>query len=349
MSSLDMYVDGAAASAFATLISNPFDVMRTRMQLQGELCKAGEYHVVYRNLGQGMVRVVREEGFSALQKGLCSAVLWQIAQNGIRIGLYPAVRAELSHALQSDAGYVSVLAGASCGCVGSLVASPLNLIKTRLQSQRNTMTTLHGHHLSMSSTGEQYNYRGVWDAVRKIYSSGGLRGLWRGSSIAAQRTAIGSASQLSTYDSTKQTLCLRFGWAPSDIRVHVLSAIVSASAVVLFMNPLDVVMTRCYNNNSAHGAAAAGGGPQARAYSSNLALATWTIYRVEGVRGLYKGSLALFSRSAPHGIATFVMLEYIRKGRERYTDRSYTSGSTINKAIGFRRLDNADSANPSSK
>ncbi|KAL7708559.1 mitochondrial carrier protein-like protein [Lotmaria passim] len=339
MSSVDMYVDGAVASMCATLVSNPFDVMRTRMQLQGELCKRGEYHVLYRNMAQGMMVMAQQEGLGALQKGLASAVLWQIAQNGVRVGLFPAVRAELSHAFNSDAMYVSVMAGALCGMVGSFISCPFQMVKTRLQSQRNTMTTLHGRNLSMATTGEQYDYTGVRDALRKIYNQGGIRALWSGASIATQRTMIGSATQLTAYDFAKTKSCTMTGLSASDIRVHICSAIFSATCVVVFMNPLDVVMTRSFNHPS--------GGP--KVYSTNLAAATWKVYCVEGFSGLYKGSVALFSRSAPHNIATFVTLEYLRKFREKYTNRSYTSGSEVDKSIGFRKFkEKLDSTNESS-
>ncbi|KAG5472708.1 hypothetical protein LSCM4_02030 [Leishmania orientalis] len=328
MSTVDMYVDGVVASMCATVISNPFDVMRTRMQLQGELCKRGEYKVVYQNLGQGMVRVAREEGLRALQKGLVSSVMWQVMQNGIRVGLYPAVRAEVSYTCGSDAIYVSVLAAALCGLVGNYVSSPFQLVKTRLQSQRNTIVTARGDVLSKATTGEQYSYTGVRDAFRTIYRTGGLRALWKGSHIAAQRTLVGSVTQLTAYDVAKPRICQATGWSASDIRVHVCAAIFSAVCVICFMNPLDVVMTRSFNHRVGEPAA----------YSSNLAVATWKIYRIEGVRGLYKGSMALLFRSAPHNIATFVTLEYLRKLRERHTNRSYTSGSTVDKSIRFRKL-----------
>jgi solute carrier family 25, member 34/35 len=108
--------------------------------------------------------------------------------------------------------------------------------------------------------------------------------------------------------------------------------------VVVFMNPLDVVMTRSFNCSNGK-----------KVYSSNLAAATRKVWRVEGFSGLYKGSLALFSRSAPHNIATFVTLEYIRKFREKYTNRSYTSGSQVGKSIGFHRFEEEpDATNESS-
>jgi solute carrier family 25, member 34/35 len=336
MSTFDMYVDGAVASVCATLVSNPFDVMRTRMQLQGELCKRGTYRVEYRNMGQGMMVVARQEGFLALQKGLASAVLWQITQNGIRIGLYPAMRAEVSHIFHSDALYVSILAGALCGLVGNYASSPFQMVKTRLQGQQTTALRTMGAKEGGASSGPSAaasaptQYAGVRDAFRKIYKQGGLRGLWSGANIAAQRTVVFSATQLTSYEVAKTRTCALTGWAASDIRVHICAAVFSATCIVVFVNPLDVVMTRCFNQRRV--------GP--KVYSSNLAIAIGQVYRVEGIHGLYKGSLAVFSRYAPHNIVTFVTLEFLRKLREKYTNRSYTSESNIDNSIGFRKLKN---------
>lgn len=41
---------GAAAACGACLISNPMDLLKTRMQLQGELRAKGHYTVVYKNI-----------------------------------------------------------------------------------------------------------------------------------------------------------------------------------------------------------------------------------------------------------------------------------------------------------
>lgn len=41
---------GAVAACGACLISNPMDVLKTRMQLQGELRARGHYAVVYKNI-----------------------------------------------------------------------------------------------------------------------------------------------------------------------------------------------------------------------------------------------------------------------------------------------------------
>lgn len=161
---------GGIGSAVAGFITNPLDIMRTRMQVQGDLCKSGEFAKHYHNIPQGLLRVAREEGVFALQKGLLASMQWQFIQNGLRIGLYPFFQngweevyqkgASLLHPVGGSRGLggakqqqqqppdeqrrgggrpnmlVSLAAGACSGAIGSFCASPFILVKTRLQSQR---------------------------------------------------------------------------------------------------------------------------------------------------------------------------------------------------------------------
>lgn len=88
--------------------------------------------------------------------------------------------------------------------------------------------------------------------------------MWHGSCIAAQRSIVGSGVQLSTYELNKYYLCAYTGRSPADITVHFVSALTAALFLVLFMNPLDVVMTRSFNHDVR----------ATNTYSTNLALAT---------------------------------------------------------------------------
>ena len=53
------FLIGATASCGAVLISNPFDVVKTRMQLQGELKAKGHYTKVYRNIFHAAVSICK--------------------------------------------------------------------------------------------------------------------------------------------------------------------------------------------------------------------------------------------------------------------------------------------------
>ncbi|CCW61687.1 unnamed protein product [Phytomonas sp. EM1] len=325
MSSMDMIFDGALASCFAVIFSNPFDTMRTRMQLQGELCRAGQYQVLYRNIFQGILRVAREEGPLALQKGLCSSMLWQITQNGVRIGLYPSIKEDIGYLLNSENSLLTcAVAGGVCGFIGAGLSSPFMLVKTRLQSQHNTMMSVDGKMLHRTSTGHQHHYKGVYDALRTLYRENGVMGLWHGSSVSVFAGAVASMLQLTAYDRLKSYFCKVTNWKSSDMRVHVASSIVSTCFLMLCMNPVFLISTRIFNNTLK------GKNNGLRSLFPTLV----QTFRVEGVRGMYKGSTAFAVRSVPHFVFTFVALEQLRSFREKYTNRSYTSGTNANKNIG---------------
>lgn len=79
--------------------SNPFDVIKTRQQLQGELVatKKGVKDLritqelkkqPYRSVIQSIQSIIKAEGFKGLQKGLVSALAFQFCMNGVRLGTY---------------------------------------------------------------------------------------------------------------------------------------------------------------------------------------------------------------------------------------------------------------------
>jgi hypothetical protein len=64
---------GGAAACTAVTVSNPFEVAKVRMQLQGEPSKNGGERV-YRNVGDVLSKTWRNEGIRGLQRGLVPAV-----------------------------------------------------------------------------------------------------------------------------------------------------------------------------------------------------------------------------------------------------------------------------------
>ena len=49
-----------------------------------------------------------------------------------------------------------------------------------------------------------YNYSGMLDGLRQVYSAGGVAGLFRGFEGGVMRVMVGSATQLSSYESCKR-------------------------------------------------------------------------------------------------------------------------------------------------
>ena len=121
---------GATAALCAGFFTNPIDVVKIRLQLQGELEARGSYKRIYRNTFHAAYVIAKHEGIFALQSGIVPALGFQMVLNGIRIGGYNlAKRYELT---LNDTGQVDVLrslvVSAGTGCVGSAVGSPLYLV-----------------------------------------------------------------------------------------------------------------------------------------------------------------------------------------------------------------------------
>lgn len=80
------YAIAGLAAVCAGFFTNPLEVLKVRMQLQGELKKKGEHPVHYRNILHAGYVVAKNDGVLALQRGLVSALWVQLIMNGLRLG-----------------------------------------------------------------------------------------------------------------------------------------------------------------------------------------------------------------------------------------------------------------------
>lgn len=129
-------MSGVAACG-ACVFTNPLEVVKTRMQLQGELQAPGTYQRHYRNVFHAFFTIGKVDGLAALQKGLGPALLYQFLMNGIRLGTYGL--AESGGYLRTKEGthspVRSAAAGALAGVMGAYLGSPIYMVKTHLQAQ----------------------------------------------------------------------------------------------------------------------------------------------------------------------------------------------------------------------
>ena len=89
------------------------------------------------------------------------------------------------------------------------------------------------------AVGHQHAQRTALAMLLHIWRADGFRGLFRGVSAAMPRVGVGSAVQLSTYDTSKRTV-LRVTGLHEGVPVHFLAAMTSGLAVSAAMNPFDV-------------------------------------------------------------------------------------------------------------
>ncbi|XP_037323764.2 solute carrier family 25 member 35 [Pungitius pungitius] len=292
---MDFVLSGTAACG-ACVFTNPLEVVKTRMQLQGELQSRGSYRVHYRNVFHAFYTIGRVDGLAGLQKGLAPGLVYQFVMNGIRLG---------SYAIIESAGYIhtngrvsaakTTVAGAVAGVVGAVIGSPVYLVKTHLQSQSTASIAV----------GHQHRHPGMILALAAIYKEHGLLGLWRGSSAAVPRVSVGSAAQLSTFSSSKEFVVDLQVFPKNSWLVALSAGMISSVVVVMAMTPFDVVSTRLYNQPVDH----LGKGQLYKGFADCFS----KTLRKEGLVGLYKGLGASYFRLGPHTILSLFFWDELRK------------------------------------
>jgi len=290
---------GGVAACVAVTFSNPAEVAKTRLQLQGELVKGGG-EKVYRNVFEVFSKTWRNEGIRGMQRGLPPAYAYQLLLNGSRLGFYEPFRKAINQLVGLSTNeqnpVTSVVAGAASGAVGAIIGNPLFLIKARMQAYSPTLPV-----------GTQHHYKSSWDAVKTIYQRERFGGLVRGVDAAMLRTSMGSSVQLPTYNWTKNQLVSRGILQADSIWTYLASSSVSSVCVLVMMQPADTALTRVYNQPTMK----LPSGKIVGTLYKNPIDCLWKTIRTEGPFALYKGSTAHFLRIAPHTIITLTTNDLI--------------------------------------
>ncbi|KZT30777.1 mitochondrial carrier [Neolentinus lepideus HHB14362 ss-1] len=312
LSTAEGFVCGGIAACIAVTFSNPAEVAKTRLQLQGELAKAGAPRV-YKSAVDVLAKTWRNEGIRGSQRGLGPAYAYQILLNGSRLGFYEPFRHTINRVIgrspTEQIPITSVVAGAASGAVGASLGNPLFLIKARMQAYSPALPV-----------GTQHHYKSSFDALSRIFRAEGFRGLVRGIDAAILRTSMGSSVQLPTYNWTKNQI-VTHGWLSADSTwTYLASSSVSGVCVCLVMQPADTALTRVYNQPTT----TLPNGRRVGSLYKNPIDCLWKTFKAEGVLGWYKGSTAHFMRIAPHTIITLTandliinLYKKVRDGRSR--------------------------------
>ncbi|KAI8797101.1 solute carrier family 25 member 35 isoform X1 [Biomphalaria glabrata] len=288
---------GGLATCGAGFFTNPLEVVKTRMQLQGELQAHGQYSIHYRNAFHAFVTIARNDGILALQSGLVPAIWYQFFMNGTRLGTYQ-IQDNLGLTKDENGNHSfprSVIAGALAGCVGAVVGSPFYMVKTHLQAKANKEIAV----------GHQHPHESMSHAIKTIYKDHGAVGLWRGVTAAVMRVTVGSAAQLSTFSEAKTMIDSTQVFKPNSFMTTFSASMVSGIFVTVFMTPFDVISTRLYNQP----VSVTGKGT---IYSGVLDCFL-KIFKLEGIWGFYKGWVPSYLRLGPHTTISLVLWDEARK------------------------------------
>eukprot|EP00667_Euglena_gracilis_P015330 EG_transcript_15958 len=295
---MDNFLCAGIAAAGAICIMNPVDVVKTRLQFQGEL---GHQSRVYGGVLQSLAQIRRTEGLRGLYRGLSAAILLQFSVTATRFGTYFFFKQYLGIQTQTQHFYTNLGLSLASSFVGGLCGTPFFALKTQFQAMSAAK------HLAV---GHQHDHAGLWDAIKSVYARQGPAGYFRGvQSFVPRVMAYGSVS-LATYDSLKPVLIAK-GIARDGPPAHVLASLVAAGFAVGAMQPFDLVAARLMNQP------VVGGVPQLYAGPVDCCL---KVLRAEGPQGLFKGCVANYARMGPYTVLTFVFFERLKRGLAHLRD-----------------------------
>jgi len=313
------FVEGGIASIVAGCSTHPLDLIKVRMQLQGEAAAASPPQPAMRPAlavpagGQTVAlpqdvpvapprkpgplsvgaQILRSEGAAGLFSGVSATMLRQTLYSTTRMGLYDILKTKWT---QDNGGVLplhhKIAAGLIAGGIGAAVGNPADVAMVRMQAD------------GRLPLAERRNYRSVGDAIGRMARDEGVRSLWRGSSLTVNRAMIVTASQLATYDQAKEAILARRGPGADGLATHVAASFTAGLVAAAASNPVDVVKTRMMNMKVAPGA------PAPYAGAVDCALKT---VRSEGPMALYKGFIPTVMRQGPFTVVLFVTLEQVRK------------------------------------
>jgi solute carrier family 25 protein 34/35 len=174
---------------------HPIELVKTRMQLQGELTKS--YQKTYTSTSKSAVLIVKSDGLKALWSGLSAGLMYQVVMNGSRLTLFDNLTA---------LGVPALPAGMVSGAVGGGIGSPFYLLKTQQQALSNiNVGSQHKGDAIIIACCDTVSDANVpmlqW--FRREVQEGGLSRLWRGSPAQMTRVTVGSGAQLSSFTKSK--------------------------------------------------------------------------------------------------------------------------------------------------
>ena len=110
------------ATSSACVLSNPLEVCKTRMQLQGELVSKSATSATvkqYKNVFHAFYTILTKEGIAGLQRGLAPGIAYQAAMNGVRLGAYPPLKSYIGAEPDKPFYFIkNMCAGATTGVFG---------------------------------------------------------------------------------------------------------------------------------------------------------------------------------------------------------------------------------------
>ncbi|EXJ78222.1 hypothetical protein A1O3_09383 [Capronia epimyces CBS 606.96] len=173
---------GGSAGACQVVFTNPLEIVKIRLQVQGELAKQSDA-VPKRSA----MWIVRNLGILGLYKGASACLLRDVPFSAIYFPTYNHLKRDMfGETQQKKLGIIQLLtAGAIAGMPAAYLTTPCDVIKTRLQVEARKGDVV---------------YNGLTDCARKIWKQEGFRAFFKGGPARILRSSPQFGFTLAAYE-----------------------------------------------------------------------------------------------------------------------------------------------------
>lgn len=288
---------GTIGGAAQLIVGHPFDTIKVKLQSQpvpppGQLPR-------YSGAIDAVKQTLAAEGPRGLYKGMGAPLATVAALNAVLF----TVRGQMEALLRSEPGAPltvnqQIIAGAGAGVAVSILATPTELIKCRLQAQGAVVASVASPGGTVTAA---LKYTGPMDVAKQVLrSEGGVKGLFKGLIPTMGREVPGNAAMFGVYEAMKQYFAGGTDTSGLGRGSMIMAGGIAGGAFWISVYPTDVIKSAIQIDDYKN--------PK---YSGSTD-AFKKILKAEGVGGLYKGFGPAMARSVPANAACFLAYEIVR-------------------------------------
>ncbi|XP_056143590.1 probable mitochondrial glutathione transporter SLC25A39 [Lampris incognitus] len=221
------------------------------------------------------VKITRNEGVKSLWSGLPPTLVMAVPATVIYFTCYDQLRDFLRYGLGFQGDHIPLIAGGLARLGAVTVISPLELVRTKMQSR-------------------QLSYSELQVCIRSAVAQSGWLSLWRGWGPTVLRDVPFSALYWFNYELVKAQLCRQHRISQPNFSISFTAGAISGAVAAILTLPFDVVKTRRQIQL---------GEMETLAVAMKKTTSTWHIMKdicaESGYRGLFAGFLPRVIKVAP--------------------------------------------------
>ncbi|XP_029958067.1 mitochondrial folate transporter/carrier [Salarias fasciatus] len=281
---IENLVAGLSGGVVSTLVLHPLDLVKIRFAVSDGL----ELRPRYSGILHCMKSVWQQEGLRGLYQGVTPNVWGAGASWGLYFFFYNAIKGYTKEGRQTELSATEhLVSAAEAGVLTLTITNPIWVTKTRLV-------------LQYDADKSSKQYKGMVDALVKIYRNEGVPGLYKGYVPGLFGTSHG-ALQFMAYEELKRDYN-KYKNVASDAKLNPLEYITMAALSKIFAvattYPYQVVRARLQDQHNKYNGVV------------DVVRRTW---RNEGAAGFYKGIIPNLIRVTPACCITFVVYENVSR------------------------------------